>query len=57
MMLYMKLIVLLETYRLENKLIQQLAENLDVSFATVNRWFNGKAKQNSNISYNKIIKD
>lgn len=33
----------LETYRLEYKITQQtLAEQLGVSFVTVNRWINGK---------------
>jgi len=45
MMLYMKIIKELNTYRLENKLTQkQLAEKLGVTFATVNRWFNDKTK-------------
>jgi transcriptional regulator with XRE-family HTH domain len=48
----MELIEKLETYRLENKITQQeLAEKLDVSFATVNRWFNGKSKPNKIQSY------
>ena len=55
----MQLIRKLETYRLENKITQQeLAENLGVSFATVNRWFNGKSKPNKIQSYHieKILK-
>lgn len=40
-----KLIKDLELYRLENKLTQQqLADKLEVSFATVNRWLNGRTK-------------
>jgi len=43
----MDLIKELEIYRLENKLSQQeLAKKLDVSFCTVNRWFNGHFKPN-----------
>jgi len=43
----MELIGQLETYRLENRISQQaLAVKLGVSFVTVNRWFNGKAKPN-----------
>jgi len=39
----MTLIQDLEKYRLENKITQeQLAKNLGVSFATVNRWLTGK---------------
>lgn len=42
---YMKLLQDLETFRLENKLTQQhLAEQLDVSLITVNRWLNGHTK-------------
>ena len=41
----MKLIQKLENYRLEHKITQeQLAKELDVAFATVNRWLNGKYK-------------
>ena len=41
----MTLIEDLETYRLENKITQeQLAKDLGVAFATVNRWLNGKYK-------------
>jgi transcriptional regulator with XRE-family HTH domain len=43
----MKIIQDLETYRLENRLSQQkIAEMLGVSFATVNRWLNGRTKPN-----------
>ena len=43
----MGLVEELETYRLENRITQQqLAKMLQVSFATVNRWFNGKTKPN-----------
>ena len=43
----MKLTQQLEIYRLEHKISQQaLAVKLGVSFVTVNRWFNGKAKPN-----------
>ena len=42
-MLNMDLVKELDSYRLENKITQQaLAEQLGVSFVTVNRWFNGK---------------
>ena len=42
-MLSMDLVKELDSYRLENKITQQaLAEQLGVSFVTVNRWFNGK---------------
>lgn len=42
----------LEIYRLKNKITQQeLAKKLDVAFATVNRWFNGKSKPNKIQSY------
>ena len=35
----------LENYRLEHKITQaQLAKELGVSFATVNRWLNGRTK-------------
>lgn len=41
----MDLIKKLEEYRLKNRITQErLAEMLGVSFATVNRWFNGKTK-------------
>lgn len=39
----MDLVKELDSYRLENKITQQaIAEQLGVSFVTVNRWFNGK---------------
>ena len=35
----------LERYRLEHKITQvQLAKELGVAFATVNRWLNGRSK-------------
>jgi len=38
------LIKKLEIYRLDNRLTQEdLAEKLNVTFATVNRWFNSKS--------------
>ena len=41
----MTLIQELEQYRLENKITQeQLAKELGVAFATVNRWLTGKYK-------------
>lgn len=41
----MDLINKLEEYRLKKRITQErLAEMLGVSFATVNRWFNGKTK-------------
>ena len=41
----MNLIQDLEKYRLEHKITQeQLAKELGVAFATVNRWLNGKYK-------------
>jgi len=41
----MILIQNLEKYRLEHKITQeQLAKELGVAFATVNRWLNGKYK-------------
>lgn len=44
-MLNMNLIKALDSYRLDNKITQQsLAEQLGVSFVTVNRWFNNKTK-------------
>ena len=43
----MELINKLDIYRLENRLSQEkLAKLLRVSFATVNRWFNGHSKPN-----------
>ena len=42
----------LEKFRLENKLSQKkLAKKLGVTFATVNRWFNGKNKPNKIQTY------
>ncbi len=39
----MELIEALRQYRLKHQLTQQaLARKLDVSFITINRWFNGK---------------
>jgi len=39
----MELIESLRQYRLKHQLTQQaLAKKLDVSFITINRWFNGK---------------
>ena len=54
-----KLIVKLETYRLENKISQeQLAKKFGVAFSTVNRWLNGKSKPNKIQSYHirKLLK-
>ena len=48
----------LEKYRLENRISQQeLAKKLCVSFATVNRWLNGRTKPNKIQEYHikKII--
>ena len=46
-MLYMNIIKDLETFRLENRISQEdLAKRLNVSFATVNRWLNGKTHPN-----------
>lgn len=55
----MDLVRQLEIFRLENKIPQQvLAEMLEVSFSTVNRWFNGKSQPNKIQSYHieKLIK-
>ncbi len=55
----MDLVRQLEIFRLENKIPQQvLAEMLEVSFSTVNRWINGKSKPNKIQSYHieKLIK-
>jgi transcriptional regulator with XRE-family HTH domain len=39
----MDIVKKLELYRLEHKITQEeLADELDVAFSTVNRWFNGK---------------
>ena len=44
-MLNMDLVKELDSYRLEHKITQQvIAEQLGVSFVTVNRWFNCKTK-------------
>ena len=54
------LIAKLETYRLENKISQEiLAKKLGVAFSTVNRWLNGKAKPNKIQSYHieKLLKE
>ena len=41
----MEIVQRLEEYRLENKISQvDLAKELGVAFATVNRWLNGKCK-------------
>jgi len=46
------LIERLETYRLENRFTQEtLAEKLNVTFATVNRWLNGKSKPSKMQAY------
>lgn len=48
----MDIIKRLEIYRLENKITQQeLAEKLDVAFATVNRWLNRKSLPNKIQNY------
>jgi transcriptional regulator with XRE-family HTH domain len=37
----------LEIYRLENRISQkQIADRLNITFSTVNRWFNGKTTPN-----------
>ncbi len=56
----MAIIKRLETYRLENKIPQEvLAKKLGVAFSTVNRWLNGKAKPNKIQSYHieKLLKE
>ena len=46
------LIEKLELYRLENRLTQEaLAEKLNVTFATVNRWLNDKSKPSKMQAY------
>jgi len=41
------LIKKLEIYRLENRISQkQIADRLNITFSTVNRWFNGKTAPN-----------
>jgi len=55
----MKIIRLLEEYRLKNKISQvMLAEMLGVTFATVNRWFNGHNVPNQIQTYHikKLLK-
>ena len=48
----MTLIENLEKYRLEHKITQeQLAKELGVAFATVNRWLNGKYKPRKTQQY------
>lgn len=48
----MGLIKALEKYRLEHKISQQkLADMLEVSFSTINRWLNGKSKPNKMQKY------
>lgn len=59
-MLIMDLIKDLDLYRLENKITQQaLAEQLGVSFVTVNRWFNSKTAPGKIQQYHieKFLKD
>lgn len=47
-----ELIKHLEEYRLANRITQmELAEMLQVSFSTVNRWLNGKAEPNKMQTY------
>ena len=53
------LIEKLELYRLENRLTQEaLAEKLNVTFATVNRWLNDKSKPSKMQTYHieKLLK-
>ena len=53
------LIEKLELYRLENRLTQEaLAEKLNVTFATVNRWLNDKSKPSKMQAYHieKLLK-
>jgi transcriptional regulator with XRE-family HTH domain len=55
-----ELIQKLEIYRLERKISQrQLAEQLDVAYNTVNRWFRRKYKPSKIQEYQirKLIKD
>jgi len=41
----MQIVNQLENYRLENRVpLQKLADELEVSFSTVSRWFSGKTK-------------
>jgi len=56
----MTLIQDLEKYRLENKITQeQLAKDLGVAFATVNRWLTGKYKPRKIQQYHieKLLKE
>jgi len=56
----MKLTNRLEQFRLENKISQKkLAEMLGVTFATVNRWFNGWTVPNKIQTYHieKLLKN
>lgn len=55
----MDIIKMLEKYRLEKRLSQaKLAKELEVSFATVNRWFNRHSKPNKIQTYHieKLLK-
>jgi transcriptional regulator with XRE-family HTH domain len=55
----MDIIKRLEKYRLEKRLSQaKLAKELEVSFATVNRWFNGRSNPNKIQTYHieKLLK-
>lgn len=48
----MNIVQRLEKYRLEHKISQaELAKELGVAFATVNRWLNGKFKPGKIHSY------
>ncbi len=41
----MDIVKQLETYRLENRIpLQELADDLEVSFSTVSRWFSEKTR-------------
>lgn len=56
----MKIMRELEKYRLENRITQvELAKELGVAFATVNRWLNGKCKPGKIQSYHleKFLKE
>lgn len=47
-----QLIMKLDEFRLEHKITQvQLADILDVTFATVNRWLNGHSQPNKIQTY------
>ena len=55
----MDIIKQLEVYRLENRITQvDLAKEIGVAFATVNRWLNGKVKPNKIQTYHieKLLK-